>query len=94
MNKSSEVLEVLGPLPATTIAAYKKHTNLVPELSAKYGHIPDVSTKDGYDNAVAGIREVKKVRVDLEKARKSEKADVLARSKAIDGEARLIREAL
>lgn len=91
IENSNENLEVLAPLPAIRIKAYERHQQAAVAVVDKYRHLPDPTTKDGYDNLSAGIKAAKAVRVDLEKVRKAEKKESLEIGRAIDNEARHIR---
>lgn len=84
--------EVVGQLPALIIAEYIPYAEAISELEDKFGHIPDPSTKDGYDNIVQGLKEIKTPRVNLEKLRKKMKEPALRRAQAIDSEAKVLRE--
>lgn len=64
------------------------------ELSSKYGILPDVTTKDGYNGIKQGIAEIRGLRGDVETKRKELKADSLAWGRKVDGEAKRIVAAL
>ena len=64
-------------------------------LREKYlGKMYDVTTSDGMKEAKQARKDVAHYRIELEKVRKAEKADILARGKLIDGEAKRITEEL
>lgn len=59
-------------------------------LREKYGEVPDATTKEGYELAKAGAKELTTLRTSIEKARKEVKQPYLDAGKAIDAEARRI----
>lgn len=59
-------------------------------LTEKYSVVPDASTKEGYAEIKAGLKELSPLRIDVEKKRKELKAEALAYGKKVDGEAKRI----
>ena len=79
----------------TKIAEYSPTAAALAELRQKYENaVFDTGTKAGMDKAVAARRELREIRVNLEKLRKELKAPALERSRLIDAEAKTITEQL
>ncbi len=79
----------------TEIAEYSPTAAALAELRQKYEKaVYDTSTVVGMAKAVAARRELREVRVNLEKLRKELKAPALERSRLIDAEAKTITEQL
>jgi hypothetical protein len=75
----------------TEIAEYSPTAHALAELRQKYENaVFPVSTPIGMAKAVAARRELREVRVNLEKLRKELKAPALERSRLIDAEAKAI----
>ena len=75
----------------TEIAEYSPTAAAMAELRQKYeGTVYDVATTAGMAKAVAARRELREVRVNLEKLRKELKAPALERSRLIDAEAKVL----
>jgi len=60
------------------------------KLKERYLTVPDVATKDGYDLVVSGARELRDIRVSVEKKRKELKAGALEWGRLVDSEAKRI----
>jgi hypothetical protein len=79
----------------TGIVAFSKTALLLAELTARYKDKRyEVTTTEGMADALVARRQIRGVRVALEKFRKQEKADILARGKAIDNDAKALTAAL
>lgn len=79
----------------TKIAEYSPTAAALAGLRQKYEKaVFDTGTKAGMDKAVAARRELREIRVNLEKLRKELKAPALERSRLIDAEAKTITEQL
>lgn len=75
----------------TQIAEYSPTTFALAELRQKYENaVFDTATPAGLAKAVAARRELREVRVNLEKLRKELKAPALERSRLIDAEAKTL----
>lgn len=80
---------------STQIAEYSPTAAAMAELRQKYeGTVYDVATTAGMAQAIAARREVREVRVNLEKLRKELKAPALERSRLIDAEAKDLTQQL
>lgn len=76
---------------STEIAEYSPTAAALAELRQKYAQaVFDTSTTAGMAKAVAARRELREVRVNLEKPRKELKAPALERSRLIDAEAKTL----
>ena len=80
---------------STQIAEYSPTAAAMAELRQKYeGTVYDVATTAGMAQTIAARREVREVRVNLEKLRKELKAPALERSRLIDAEAKDLTQQL
>ena len=76
---------------STAIAEYSPTAAALAELRQKYEQaVFDTSTIIGMAKAIAARRELREVRVNLEKLRKELKAPALERSRLIDAEAKTL----
>lgn len=76
------------------VAEYSKTEAALAVLREKYAEVPDVHTKDGYEEVKKGLSELTGYRTGLEKMRKAIKEPYLIKGRLIDSEAKRITEEL
>lgn len=76
------------------IEAYDPINAKMDELRELANFIPDASTKEGYEKSKSLAKDIRKVEINLEKARKAEKDYFLKGGKAVDSQAKDIQSKL
>lgn len=77
-----------------TINAYDEYRNQIDVVKEACNHLPSTITTEGYEKAKRVSLDVGKILTALDKKRKEIKAESIATGKAIDSEAKTIREQL
>lgn len=72
------------------VAVFSMTEAALTELREKWGTVPDMETKEGYEEGKEGIKTISKYRTGLEKKRKEIKAPYLKAGQIIDEEAKRI----
>lgn len=100
MNASDPITTIAGEhLPAGALASsiveFSPIAAALADLASRYaGQRYEVSTKDGMHAARTARRELRELRVDIEKRRETLKAPIIARGRLLDSEAKRITAAL
>ena len=76
------------------IEAYDPINAKLDELRDLANFVPDASTREGYEKSKKLAKDIRKVEINLEKARKAEKDFYLKGGKAVDSQAKLIQSEL
>jgi hypothetical protein len=76
----------------TNLVSYGETEKKLAQIRELYKEVPDCTTKEGYEVARSGIRELVSLRTGLEKDRVLKKADALAYGRRVDDEAGRVKD--
>jgi len=79
---------------AGQVVKYDVTDSAIKQLSKKYATVPDISTKEGYDEVRSGLAEMRPLRTGVEKKRKFLKKEALEYGRRVDAEAKRITDLL
>ena len=84
--------EKLSTIKKNHIVEYDPIQAGLNEMRGKYNEVPDVTTKDGMVTVKENLKQYRGIKKRLEDARKTAKASIIEKGKAIDSEAKVILE--